>query len=353
MRKKKNRAKRKAPGLPPGALIYTGNQTGEKANITAIQYSHDTCNEYPVKSVDALKKPDPEADGVLWVNLDGLYDVESISEIGKTFGIHNLILEDILNIEHRPKAEEFDDFLFFTLKMLDYAQDGTITSEQVSIVLGKNYLISFQERPGDVFDPIRERIRTGKVREKKADYLSYILLDAVVDRYYLIIDQMATKMEDLENQIIQDTKDEMMFEIQEMKTHMVELRRSIYPLREAVGYIEKCGDGIVNRGTLRYFHDLYDHIIQVIDQLDSYREVLGSLQDLFHSMVSNKMNNIMKVLTIMASIFIPLTFVAGIYGMNFEHMPELHYKYGYILAWGVMVVMALGMIWYFRKKKWF
>ncbi|MCB0430625.1 MAG: magnesium/cobalt transporter CorA [Flavobacteriales bacterium] len=350
----KRRRQKKAPGLPPGALIYTGTHTNIKGHLHWISFDPDQLSEN--RTGDLSEIPSVPPSGVLWVNMDGIHDVERIEALGKKFDIHPLVLEDVLNIDHRPKAEEYESYLFFTLKMIDMNEQDEIDAEQVSIVLGKNYLVSFQEKPGDIFEPVRDRIRNkkGRVREYKADYLAYLLLDAVVDRYFVILERIALRMEILEDQLVKDTADDSdsLLEIQRLKAQFIELRKAIFPLREAVGYIERCGDDILDKSTLKYFRDLYDHTIQIIDQLEGNREMLSSLQDLYHAMQSNRMNNIMKVLTIMASIFIPLTFIAGIYGMNFDNMPELHLRYGYYVAWAAMIAITLGMLWYFRRKKW-
>lgn len=264
-------------------------------------------------------------------------------------------MEDILNTTQRPKIEEYDTYLFLTLKMLGIDKKGEkIVSEQVSFVLGNNWLITFQEQQGDVFDIVRARLRDSKgiIRQKKADYLLYSLIDVSVDNYFFVSEHFADKIETLEEQILHNPSQESLQTIQKLKRQLMNFRKSIIPLRESVSSLQKFNVKLINDSTFPYLRDVYEHLIHLTDNLESNRDLLASIMDLYLSGVSNKMNEIMKVLTIIATIFIPLTFIAGVYGMNFQYMPELHWKYGYFIVWGIMIIVAIIMINYFKRKKW-
>lgn len=341
-------------GLPPGSLVHVGEQKVDSVKMTVIDYSKDLFNEMPLSKIDACDQCN-EQDSVSWININGLHDVSLMENVGKYFGIHTLVLEDIMNTKHRPKAEEYDDYLFFTLKMLHYNEETLeVENEQVSFILSDKTIISFQEKEGDVFEPIRERIRKGKgkVREKKTDYLVYLLIDIVIDNYYTVIEQLGNRLEDLEEIVLDNPPKDFLHTVQQLKRQLIMVRKAIYPLREAIGFMEKGEAKFVADDTLKYFRDVYDHTITVIDSVETYRDMLSSIKDIYLSSLSNKMNNTMKVLTIMASIFIPLTFIAGVYGMNFKYMPELDSPYGYIGVWIVMIFTALALIIYFKKKDW-
>jgi magnesium transporter len=266
-----------------------------------------------------------------------------------------LVLEDIVNTTQRPKIDEYENYIFIVLKMLYYNKDENIVIEQVSFVLGENYVLTFQESEGDVFGSIRDRLRLnrGRIREMKSDYLLYALIDAVVDNYFTIIETLGNKIEDLETDLFTGTvREDINIEVQQLKREILKVRRAIFPLREIINRIEKGDYPFIFKRTITYFRDIYDHLVQVTENLDIYREMIWSLMDMYMTTISNKMNEVMKLLTIIATIFIPLTFIAGIYGMNFENIPELHYKYSYYILWGIMIMIFLGMIYYFKKKKW-
>jgi magnesium transporter len=341
-------------GLPPGTLMYIGNVKDYGVKITVFDYSETHYQERILKDVNECTSY-KEKTTPTWINFDGIHKVELIQKVGDIFNLHPLLLEDIVNTEHRPKLEDYGDYIFFTLKMLNYDNDkDVISTEQISFVLGKNYVLSFQENEGDIFDSIRDRIRTGKgrVRKKDTDYLVFVLADAIVDRYYYIVESLGEKIEKLEEEIIANHSDSAIKKIQRIKKDLILLRRSIYPLREAIGTLEKGESVLIEKSTRKYFKDVYDHTIQVIEYLEAYRDMTATLMELYLSGINNKMNTVMKVLTIIATIFIPLTFIAGIYGMNFDNMPELRTKYGYFVVLAIMFVIGLGMMYYFRKKKW-
>jgi len=345
----------KKAGLPPGTLIHIGEIKTKKPRITIIDYDEAQLEEKEVKQIEECF-PRKDKPTVTWINIDGIHQVEIIEKLGSHFGLHPLLLEDILNTEQRPKMEDFDDYIFVVLKMLYYdGKKDEIEVEQVSLILGSNFVISFQEREGDVFDPIRERIRKGKghIRKAGADYLAYALLDTIVDSCFLILETAGERIEDTEQQLATNPVPETLHLIRKLKKEMIILRKSIWPLREVVSGLERCESALIQKSTGAYLRDVYDHTIQVMDTVESFRDMVSGMLDIYLSSISNKLNEVMKVLTIFAVIFIPLTFVAGIYGMNFEFMPELRWHWGYPAVLIVMASIASGMLVYFRRKKWF
>ncbi|PTM00839.1 MAG: magnesium and cobalt transport protein CorA, partial [Bacteroidetes bacterium] len=329
-------------------------KSGNKLHIQSFDYNKDSAEEKILQNIeDAV--PYKDTDSVTWININGLHYVDEIERIGVQYGLHPLVLEDIVNTSQRPKIDEYDDYLFVVLKMLYYDKDENIAIEQVSLVLGKNYVLTFQEAKGDVFDTIRDRLRHGKgrIRTLKSDYLLYTLIDAVVDHYFSIVETLGNKIEDLETDLFAgQAKDNINVEVQQLKREILKVRRAIFPLREVINRIEKIEHPLIYKRTITYFRDIYDHLIQVSENIDIYREMIWSLMDMYMTTISNKMNEVMKVLTIIATIFIPLTFIAGIYGMNFENIPELHYEYSYHILWGVMILIFIGMLFYFKRRKW-
>jgi magnesium transporter len=340
-------------GLPPGALVHIGKYRGGHLSIDVIEYDekHYVEKEF-TKAEDCF--PFKDSKRAAWININGLSDVESIGAIGAHFNLHPLLIEDILNTNHRPKLEEFDNCVFITLKMLGVSKDNeSIVSEQISFVLGPNWVLSFQEIKGDIFDTIRERIREskGNVRLKNTDYLLYRLIDTVVDNYFFVTENISEKIELLEEEVLKISENETLSAIQALKKEIIGLRKVINPLRDSVGALHN-DTGLIDNETRRYFRDIYEHIIQLNDSLDSQRDLLANLMDLYLSGVSNKMNKVMQLLTIISTIFIPLTFIAGVYGMNFQYMPELNWKYGYLIVWAIMIIITLLMLRFFKGKKW-
>ncbi len=341
-------------GLPPGSLIHIGEKKSESVRIRILDYDENQFEEKDAKSIEECF-PFKDKPTTTWINIDGLHQVDIIEKIGKKFDFHPLLLEDILNTEQRPKTEDFETHIYIVLKMLYYDEKiKEITSEQISIIFGHNFVISFQEKEGDIFDPIRERIRTGKGRVRKmgADYLSYSLMDSIVDSYFSILEKLGENIEDVEETMITDPKPETLHGIHSLKRKMISLRKSVWPLRDVLSALERSESPLIREPTRIYLKDVYDHTIQVIDTVETYRDVLSGMLDVYLSSISNKMNEIMKVLTIIATIFIPLTFIAGVYGMNFEFMPELRWRLGYPAIWVVMISVGISMLVYFRKKKW-
>jgi magnesium transporter len=343
----------KQKGLSPGTVVYIGEEKTAEVLITVIDYSKDEFQKKErVKAEDCL--PFKDKDSITWINIDGVHNTEVIEKIGKIFDLHPLVMEDIGNTTQRPKVEDFENFTFVVLKMLYYDDKEKIKVEQVSLILGRNFVISFQETEGDVFDSVRERIEKGKGRIRKmgSDYLLYSLIDAVVDNYFSVLETMGDKIEELEEDIIERTAPESMQNVHKSKKDMILLRRSVWPLREVINSLTREKTTLVSGNALIYFRDVYDHTIQVIETVETFRDMLSGLHDTYLSSISNKMNEIMKVLTMFASIFIPLTFIAGVYGMNFHFMPELNWRWGYFTVWGIIITVGISMLFYFKRKKW-
>ncbi|MEP5253742.1 magnesium/cobalt transporter CorA [Winogradskyella rapida] len=352
--KKRTQNYKKHAGKAPGTLVYTGVKTEKKLKIESFDYTKDALAEKTLTDIEEAQSFKDSA-SVTWINIDGLNAIDEIENIGKQYDLHPLVLEDIVNTTQRPKIDEYDDYLFIVLKMLYYDQDEKIVIEQVSFILGKNYVLSFQEAEGDVFDNVRDRLRlgNGRIRGLQSDYLLYALIDAVVDHYFSIIETLGNKIEDLETDLFAgNSRENINIEVQQLKREILKVRRAIFPLREIINRVEKGEHELIFQRTLTYYRDIYDHLIQVSENIDIYREMIWSLMDMYMTTISNKMNEVMKVLTIMSSIFIPLTFLAGIYGMNFTYIPELQYRNGYFILLGVMLVIFIALLIYFKRKKW-
>jgi magnesium transporter len=295
-----------------------------------------------------------KADQINWINLDGLHERSIVQKIGDHFCLHSLLVEDITS-DHQPKVEEYDDYLFFTLKMLYRIEENHIDYEQISFVLGKDYLLSFQEKEGDLFGSLRDRIRLdqGRVRKKKADYLLYRLVDIIVDNYYSVLDAIGQQIETIEEEIYKNSTDQQFKKIQKLKKELIYLRKALYPLRDAMSKLIKDESGFIEDANIRYYADVYDHVVHIIDSLDTYKDLTSGLMDIYINTLNTRMNEVMKVLTIISTIFIPLTFIVGVYGMNFNNMPEINSPYGYPIVMGTMSIIFVGMIRYFKFKKWF
>ena len=341
-------------GLPPGTITPMTDERGAKLRITAIDYDESQLEEIEAKTIEDVL-PFKAKPTVTWINLDGIHRTDVIEEIGRNFGIHPLVLEDIVNTGQRPKMEDFGDYLYVVIRMLCHnADNDEVRSEQVSLVIGPNFVISFQEMEGDVFDTIRDRIRKakGRIRKMGADYLAYALIDAVVDGYFLILERFGERIEGMEDELIANPSPEALQTIHTLKRELIYLRKSVWPLRETISGMQRSESSLIADGTQLYLRDVYDHTIQVIDTVESLRDMVSGMLDTYLSSVSNRMNEVMKVLTIIATIFIPITFIAGIYGMNFAFMPELGWRGGYFVVLGVMAGAALAMVIYFRRKRW-
>ena len=350
----------KTRGLMPGTVVFIGEKKIDKTQIRIIDYDETGIEEKTVTSIEECL-PYKESPTVTWINIDGLHEVDQIEKIGNCFKIHPLILEDIANTGQRPKLDFFDSGLFLALKMLTINKESsTVQSEQISFVVGRNFVISFQERIGDVFEPVRERLRklVSRVRFMNSDYLAYALVDAVVDAYFSVLEALSERIEAVEAQLIGDPGPESLEAIHELKRELIYMRKAVWPLREVIGGLSRTESEFIHESTDVYLRDLYEHTVQVIDTVETFRDMVSSLLDIYLSSISNKMNEVMKVLTIIATIFIPLGFLAGIYGMNFDtsvsslNMPELGLRYGYIFFWVVAVSISGGLFLFFKRKKW-
>jgi magnesium transporter len=340
--------------MPPGTIVHIGEKKIDKALIEVIDFDSENLQKYDVEKIeDIYKFKDTSSNS--WINIVGLHDTELLQKIGLNFDFHPLIIEDILNTDQRPKVEFLEHYIFVIMKMIVYDKsENQIKIEQVSIILGENFVFTFQERRGDVFQPIRERLKNsnGRLRKNRHDYLMYALMDVIVDHYFMVLEDISEHIDKLENDVSSIPDNSQVDNIYNIKRELLLLKKAIWPLREMVNSIKEEESDLINESTEIYFNDLSDHIIQVMDITDTYRDIAGGLMDTYMSMVSFRMNEVMKVLTIIATIFIPLTFIAGIYGMNFEFIPELHWKWGYFYVWGFMILIFIGMLFYFRKKKW-
>ena len=352
--KKKRKANRsKKVGLPAGSLVYFGNKE-KPLNIEVISYNDSSYSMKKVVSAEeALNFITDNC--ITWLNVNGLNNIEEVKKLGNYVQLNNLLLEDILDTEHRPKVEILDEHILVIIKMLYYGKDEQLISEHLALVLGKNYLITFQESEGeDVFEPVRKRLQNtdSSLRKRPADYLLFGLLDAIVDNYFVILDKVSDKIETIEDEIITHPREDMISEIQLLKKSAIFLQKSIMPSREVVNKIEKTSHHLIDTDTKHYFRDLHDHTIQIVETLSTYRDILWGLTDTYMGAMSNKMNNIMRLLTLISTIFIPLTFIVGVYGMNFKYMPELELWWAYPLVWLVMIGISVAMIFYFKQKKW-
>ena len=344
----------KKAGLPPGTLVHIGEKKTETVRISYIDYNERNFEEKQVSTIEECF-PFKETPTVTWINIDGIHQLDIIEKLGRQFELHPLILEDILNTGQRPKFEDFGDYIFIVLKMLSYNdKKGIVESEQVSLVLGPNFVISFQERVGDVFEQIRDRIRNakGRIRKMKSDYLIYTLIDAIVDNYFLILEKLGERIESLEEELVMNPVERTLQQIHNLKREMISLRKSVWPLRELISGLERTESPLIHESTDVYMRDVYDHTIQIIDTIESFRDMVSGMLDIYLSSISNKMNAVMKVLTIIATIFIPLTFIVGVYGMNFKYMPELEWHWSYLVVWLIMAVITMGMLIYFKRKHW-
>jgi magnesium transporter len=334
--------------------VHVGEQRHEQVKLSVIKYDGAIFQEKAVGNVEEAFSFRSKS-SVMWLNIDGVHQPEIIEQVAKSFGLHPLVAEDIASTGQRPKMEDFDDYLFIVLRMLRFDdKENETKTEQISILLGSDFVISFQEREGDVFDTIRERLRSnkGRIRKLGADYLAYTLIDAIVDNYFMILEKLGETIEDIEDRLVTNPTSETLQTIHDLKREMIFLRKSVWPLREVINRLERSESPLINKSTFIYLRDVYDHTIQVIDAVETFRDMLSGMLDIYLSSVSNRMNEVMKVLTVIATIFIPLTFVAGIYGMNFRYMPELEQAWSYPAVLILMLVVALVMVVYFRRKKW-
>ena len=341
-------------GQAPGELVFIGEQKVEETTIRVIDYDQEQLSEQDLLDIKACL-PYKEAATVTWINISGLHDTDLIKEIGNGFGLHPLVLEDIVNTGQRPKMEEYDEYLFFVLKMIRYdPAEQKLKNEQLSMVLGETFLLTFQERSGDIFEPVRERIRKrkGRIRKVGIDYLAYALLDTIIDNYIFIIERLGELIEEIEDEILENPTQKVLSSINGYKTEISYLRKTIRPAKEFILQLSRLDSDLIREQTQPFLKDLLDLATQAVEIVDTYRDMLSDHLDIYNTGVSNRLNEIMKVLTIFSAIFIPLTFIAGIYGTNFEYLPELHFRYAYFVFWGVLLAVALIMIKFFKRRNW-
>ncbi len=345
------------PGASPGTLQAPADKRVEKVVLEVFEYGPDHVEEKRVESFDDLLHYRDSA-GISWLNIVGVHDVELLQQLGERYGLHPLALEDVVNVGQRPKHEEYGDHQFVVMKLIHPHEKLEV--EQISLFLGERFVITFQEIPGDVFEPVRERIRhgRGRIRKAGADYLAYALIDALVDQFFPLLERYGERIQELEDEVMEDPTEQTLNRIHSVKRELLALRRVAWPQREVLSSLERLDPPAVREETRVFLRDCYDHTIQIMDMLETYRDLAASLLDVYLSSVSNRMNEVMKVLTVMASIFIPLTFLAGIYGMNFDpqaspwNMPELGWRWGYPAFWVVMLLVGGALVWYFRRKGW-
>jgi magnesium transporter len=353
MAKRKKSGIIKKVGLPPGSLVYVGPDHGESSTLQLIRYDTQNMEKSGPMEISELSGAISKS-GVNWINIDGLQDVVLVENVGNLFNLDQLLLEDILNTEQRPGIEHSEHYVCLTMKTLHSLRQSEINYEQLSLVLHDNCVITFQERPGDIFDSLRERLKhpDNRLSKRGADYLFYRLIDTVVDNYFMVLDRLADQIELLEDKVFSSPDQETLREIQFLKKELIYLLRVVVPLRESLSKLVRDKPTDITESTTDHLDDVYSHSVHVLETLETYRDIVSGLVNIYMNNVSQRMNEVMKVLTIMASIFIPLSFVAGVYGMNFTNMPGLHWKWGYFIILGFMLAAGLSMVFFFRRKKW-
>lgn len=340
--------------MPPGSLVHIGDVADAESKMSVIDYSKEAIEEQAIQSVDEIL-PYIGKNTITWLHVEGLKDVKLIESIGGVLNIHPLVLEDILNTHQRPKFEEFDDYLYIVLKKLVLEDNRfSVSYEQISILVLDNFVVTFKEKADDIFVPIRQRLNNsrGRLRNMGSDYLTYAILDSIIDQVFVLLDSLDELTESTEEELLTNPSSDTLVNIQRMKRELIHIRKSISPLRELLAAILRCDSILIQEKTDIYFRDVYDHVLRITESIESYRDMLSGLLDIYMSSVGNRMNEVMKVLTVFASIFIPLTFIAGIYGMNFEYMPELKWKWAYPTLWISFVTIPVVLLIYFKKKKW-
>ena len=346
--------KKQSRGLAPGSRVFVGDQKMDVPRITVIDFNPDDIQENEIVDVSGLGVY-KTTNNFSWINVDGVHDPILIEKIGIEFNINTLVQEDIMNTTHRPKMEEHEDYLFIVMPMMWLDESGNENSEQLALIIGQNFLISFQEKTGDVFDPLRDRIRKRKgsrVRTLGIDYLAYAIMDIVIDNYIHLIDLLGDRIEDLEDEVLVDVDTEILSKINDFKRDINYLRKRIRPVREFIILLSKTESDLLSHTTIPFMKDLHDHIQNAYENVETYREMLNDYLTLYHTGASTKLNDILKILTIFSAIFIPLTFIAGVYGTNFQYFPELHLRYAYPVFWAVLITVTMGMFIFFKRKKW-
>jgi magnesium transporter len=339
-------------GLPPGTLVHIGDKKADHVTIKAFRYAGTKCDEQTVAQPEQLAPPSDES--VVWVDVGGVHKLDVLDAFGKQFSLHPLLLEDIANTDQRPKLDDYETYFFVVMKMLSLTERQDVMVEQVSLVLGRNFVLSFQENGTDVFQPVRERLRGGKgrMRQAGADYLLYALVDAIVDQYFAVLEAIGEKIEALQQVVVADPKPETLREIHALKRQLLFLRRAVWPLRDVMNNLSRSDCPFLQHSTKVFFRDVYDHVVQIVDTIETLREMVSASLDIYLSSVSYRLNAVMRVLTVITTIFMPLSFIASIYGMNFEYMPELKSAWGYPAVLAVMALVGVGMLFVFRSKRW-
>jgi len=354
-RKKKFNSAAEKAGLPPGTLVHIGKKHKSDCKISVTQYSKETLMQRELHSIKELEHLRNDH-LITWINVDGLSDVATIESIGEFLNIHPLVLEDILSTHQRPKLEEYDNFLYIVIKDTEISLDKKLNLqyEQISILLLDHYVVTFKEKSDDTFTSIYSHLssRNCRIRQFDSDYLAYVIIDTIVDKYFVIEDHLDVVLGPLENNIFFDSDENLLHTIQRIKRSLISMRRNIAPVRELLAALQRSDSDLIHEKTVRYFGDVYDHVLRVMDSLDSFRDRMSDMHDIYLSSLSNKMNETIKILTIFTSIFIPMTFIAGVYGMNFDYLPELRWRWGYPAIWVVFISLGIGMLIFFRKKKW-
>lgn len=351
---KHNRQSKKT-GLPPGTLVHIGEKITENPLFYWVSYNAEDIRELSPDKLSDLPVYDKSDKTITWLDLVGINHLETVEKIGEIYGLHPLVMEDIVNTEQRPKFEEFSGYTFFTLKKATYGKSpDNVSLNQVSIVFGHNFVLTFREEESEVFSGIKKRLLSGvgRVRNKKSDFLVYYIIDSIVDGYFDIIETIADEIETVEERMMKDTNGKSIYVLQRLKRNLSYMLKSLYPLREALSKLEKRDNPFIEEDTLPYFRDVYDHSIHIIESIESQRDILSGVMDVYLTSLNNRMNSIMKVLTVIATIFMPLSFFASVYGMNFRYFPEIQWKYGYLYFWIMIILVVLLMFYYFRKKKW-
>ncbi len=349
------KTKKETIGLSPDAIFFRGDKKSDFTRLRVIEYNSRNLDEFEVKSISEILKFD-KSKATSWLNIDGLHDEDIMKEISVGFRFDPLIISDVLDTNSRPRIHEYDNCIYISVKMIEYAEDeDLITSENLVLIIKKHILISFQEVVGDVFEPVKDQLRNSRkrIRSSGTDYLAFALLDIVIDNYILIISRIGEKIEALDEKLIINPSAENLAEIRKFKSEISYLRKSIKPCRELILNLVKMDSELIHEHMLVHLKELQNNLELANESVDSYREILSDQLGIFHTTISNRLNDILKFLTIFSVIFIPLTFIAGIYGTNFDHIPELHLKYGYFIMWGVIIIIAISMILYFKRKKWF
>ena len=344
----------KPAGTSPGTVVYIGEERNNPVTISFISYDQHGARTAKVISSDEVTLPN-DGQGISWYTIDGIHDPKILNAIGERFGLHGLVLEDIANTNQRPKIEEFDEYIFIAMKMITFDEkERELAAEHVSLIIGKGYVLSFLENEGDVFEPVRQRVASGKgrIRKMTSDYLAYALMDAIVDNYFAVLEDIGDQIDEVEEEVVEAPTVNTLRTVHTLKRELIFLRRSVWPMREVVNTLLRDESDLVREETRIYLRDLYDHTIHVIDTVETLRDIVAGMLEVYLSSVSNKLNQVMKVLTVMSSIFIPLTFVAGVYGMNFKYMPELEWSYGYPAIMLGMLAVAVALLAIFRRKEW-